>query len=108
VLLFVKPDLLDAIARGRKTLTIRPWKTCRLQPGGTLTFNWRIKAELTAIRRCTFADITAAEAKAAGYASRPAFRAAFVGLYPAVVDASPVVVLTFVVVTNRSSHNARA
>jgi hypothetical protein len=116
VLLFVKAPLLARIQRGQKTTTIRPWKTCRLVAGDLLHFptggnvrGSQVVARITDVRRARFGDLTAADARRDGFPTLRALREAFAAIYPALdLDAASVVVLTFVVVTNRSSSSARA
>lgn len=115
MLLFVKRPLLDLIVRGTKTTTIRPWKTCRLQPGGMLHFphggndaSLQTRARILRVQRVSFRDLTAADARRDGFPTLRAFRETFAAIYPAVTPDTPVVVITFVVVTNRSSSSARA
>jgi hypothetical protein len=115
VLLFVKAPLLARIQRGQKTTTIRPWKTCRLVAGDLLHFptggnvrGSQVVARITDVRRARFGDLTAADARRDGFPTLRALRAAFAAIYPALTLDASVVVLTFVVVTNRSSNSARA
>jgi hypothetical protein len=115
MLLFLKAPYLARVRRGLKTTTIRPWKTCRLIVGDTLHFptggnvrGSQVVARITGVRRVRFGDLTAADARVDGFKTLRALREAFAALYPAVTLDTSVVVLTFVVVTNRSSSSARA
>jgi hypothetical protein len=115
MLLFLKAPYLARVRSGQKTTTIRPWKTCRLVAGDLLHFptggnvrGSQVVARITDVRRVRFGDLTAADARRDGFPTLRALRAAFAAIYPAVTLDTPVVVLAFVVITNRSSHNARA
>jgi len=84
MLIFVKGDYLRLIESGQKTTTIRPWRRCKLVPGGTLSFNGRVVVTLTRVEHRHLADLTDADARADGFASRAAFVRAFCGHYPAI------------------------
>jgi hypothetical protein len=95
MLIFVKGHYVALIADGRKTTTIRPWKTCKLRPGAVLSFNGRLRARLTAAVPGRLGDVTAADARADGFATLREFRAAFLAHYPASTDDTPIWTLHF-------------
>ena len=95
MLIFVKGHYLPLIASGQKTSTIRPWKVCRLRPGGTLVFNGKITTVITQVEQRRLGDLTAADIKADGFASRADFERAFHEHYPASTPNTVVWILRF-------------
>jgi hypothetical protein len=95
VLLFVKARYLPRIQRGEKTATIRPWRTCSLQPGARLSFNGKLRARLVRVTLCTLNTVSDAHIAADGFPSRAAFRRAYRSHYPTAARNAPCCVLEF-------------
>lgn len=71
--MLLKLEVLEAIRRGEITLQFRRWSRPSVKPGGTL----KTKVGLLRIGRIDEMspdDVTAADARAAGFADVPAFR----------------------------------
>lgn len=64
-----KRHILDAIAKGEVTLAFRRWTRPTVKPGGTLRMAAGVLA-IEAVERVAPENITAAEARRAGHASR--------------------------------------
>ncbi len=95
MLIFVKGHYLSLIVSGQKTTTIRPWRTCKLQPGDALLFNGRVKVLLTRVVQTTFGALTDADALADGFSSRVDLLHALREHYPNRAVDTPCVVLHF-------------
>lgn len=107
MLIFIKGHYLELIRQGLKTTTIRPWKTCRLRPGVTLSFNGRVRARLRSVEQVPLSAIDDHAARADGFASRRAFLKAIRSHYPTLANDALVWVLAFDP-PNRSAQSARA
>ena len=70
-MLFRKP-FKEAIRAGRITCSYRRWKKPQAKVGGRYNLHPRGAIEVTAIERVTLAEISAAQANAAGFKSRAA------------------------------------
>lgn len=95
MLIFVKGHYLPLIASGQKTTTIRTWKTCKLTVGSPLSFNGKIRVQLTHVEARRLGDLTDADARADGFATLDDFRDAFHHHYPAASADTRVWVLRF-------------
>lgn len=95
MLIFVQRIYLQRIRAGTKTATVRPWKTCTLQPGDPLVFSGGVRATITRVTPRRLNTLTDAEIRADGFPSRAAFRAAVRRLYPTLPPDAPCVVLHF-------------
>lgn len=82
MLLFLKGEYLDLVRQGKKTTTIRPWKTCKLKPGRTVSFNGRLRVPLVKVAQVALHDIDDRAARADGFNSRREFLQAFRACYP--------------------------
>lgn len=82
MIIFVKGPLADLIASGEKTSTIRPWKTCALEPGRVLLINNRLPVVLTRVEFAAIRELSADQVRADGFASRHALREALAACYP--------------------------
>jgi hypothetical protein len=95
MLIYIKGHYLPLIVDGRKTTTMRPWKTCTLQRGRTLTFNGRVRVTLTKVEQRRLLDLTDDDARADGHTDRYDLRRAFRRHYPTSSRDVRVWVLTF-------------
>ena len=95
MLIFLKGYYLPLIVDGRKTTTLRPWKTCTLRRGRTMTFNGRVRVTLTKVEQRRLLDLTDDDARANGQADRYDLRRAFRRHYPDLPRDVRVWVLTF-------------
>lgn len=93
----MKAHYLPLIERGEKTATIRPWRTCTLQPGAVLSFNGKLRARLVRATLCTLDTVTDTHIAADGFPSRAAFLRAYRSHYPTVARNAPCCVLEFTV-----------
>lgn len=95
MLIFVKGHYLPLIASGQKTTTIRAWKTCRLLPGSSLSFNGKIRVALTQVEQTRLGALTDADAVADGFTTLADFTHAFHACYPRATAETSVFVLHF-------------
>jgi hypothetical protein len=96
MLIFVKGHYLPLIASGRKTTTIRPWKTCKLGLGDELVFNSKIRCLVTRVEQRRLHEVTADDALADGFDTRAAFLQVFHEYYPAAPTDAPICIIHFV------------
>jgi len=97
MLIFVKGVYLARIASGEKTTTIRPWRTCTLRVGTVLSFNGKIRVVLTKLEHRRVRELSDQDARADGFPSRAALRAALRSHYPTLTLDRRVWVLHFAV-----------
>jgi len=77
-----KGEFLDAIRQGRKTTTLRRWKSCRVKPGDRVRVRKVGLLRITDCSRIMLKDITPADAQADGFRGLKELRAALRKFYP--------------------------
>jgi hypothetical protein len=73
---------LDAIRRGEKTTTLRRWKSCRLKAGAKARAPGLGWLDILSCERINLNDLTAADARADGFASLEELLATLKEIYP--------------------------
>ena len=81
-MLLMKKRFFDAIRCGRKTTTVRYWRRRRTLPGSVHTVPGLGKVLIRSARAVRLADLTGADARADGFASRGELRDALQTIYP--------------------------
>jgi len=70
--MLIKLEVLEAIKRGEITLQFRRWSRPTVKPGGTLKTRVGL-LRIGRVEQMSPGDVTAADARAAGFADLPAF-----------------------------------
>jgi hypothetical protein len=80
--LLFKKEFFDAIRRGRKTTTLRRWKSCWMQPGSRVhspRLGW---LRIVSVDPAKLEKLTKSDARADGFASLAQLRQALQRFYP--------------------------
>ena len=80
--LLFKRKFFEAIRRGRKTTTLRRWKSCALEPGGRATTPGLGVLRILDCRRVELESLKEADAKADGFESLSDLNETLKRLYP--------------------------
>lgn len=80
--LLFKKEFFDAIRRGRKTTTLRRWKSCWLEAGGRAHVPGLGWLRIISCDRAQLEKLTRADARADGFDSLAQLHAALQRLYP--------------------------
>ena len=82
-MLLMKKKFFDPIRRGLKTTTLRLWRTRRVSPGQVHTVPGLGRVRIEAVELVALGELSAADARADGFASLAALRRVLRELYPA-------------------------
>lgn len=80
--LLFKREFFDAIREGRKTTTLRRWKSCSIFPGGRATTPGLGVLKILDCRRVELDGLCESDARADGFESLSALHAVLRRLYP--------------------------
>jgi hypothetical protein len=81
-MLLMKKRFFDAIRSGRKTTTLRFWKTCRVRPGSAHTVPGLGKIHVEAVSEVDLRELRDEDARRDGFSSVRELRAELRKMYP--------------------------